>query len=282
MSISELEPGRYRVEFSTLEQGGGFFNKMKSMLSNRPTTSVDLYRIGLAVCSVMARSSERDVDGSLLAWNEYRVYLSRSDYDRLRALQARLQRGLEDRIRQQLDKMKARTVGDPIVRVLVDEETDLPQGVGEVLVAYVVNEALLQPGDGEMTVRVAQPKPAIAGGDRTQRVIEPGLPGGSGATLRWPQGEARVPPGARAQVGRPHAGAPGGFIALTGASNRINSAQFHIETNEEGVVISRPVRSNPVKVGGRNLQPGGRMVITGPSVDIELSNGEMVVTLEIV
>ncbi|MEL6344936.1 MAG: FhaA domain-containing protein [Myxococcota bacterium] len=281
MSVSRIAPGRFRVDFSALEQGGGLFGRLKGLLNADKPAQVDLYGIAQAVCAVMIKSTERDVDGSLLAWNEYKVYLSRIDHERIRVLQDRLQRGLESRIHQQLSTMKARTVGDPVVRVLVDEETDLPQGVGEILVAYVVNDAIAAPQDGEMTVRVNAPQVA-ASGSKTQRVMEPGVAAsGGGLILRWAGGEARIPPGRRAQVGRPHAGAPDNFVALTGASNRINSAHFHLERGDLGMVVSRPVRSNPVKVNGKLLQPGGRLVVSGSTAEIELSNGEMSLTVEI-
>lgn len=287
--ITEIEPGRFRVEFGRLGEGAGLAQRFKAMFTPAAPKTVDLYRIGLAVCGVMAYSSERDVDGALLAWNEFRIYLARADFDRLRALQARLQQGLDQRIREQLETMQARTVGDPVVRVLVDEETDLPRGIGEVVVSYVANEALAPPSDGEVTVRVPSSRPklrpapaastAAGAAGATERVVASEEAGG-GIQLRWAGGAASVRPGQRAQVGRPHDGAPAGFVSLTGATNRINSAHFHIESGAEGVVISRPIRSNPVKVSGRLLQPGGRIVVTDLPAEIELSNGELTVTVE--
>ncbi|MFT4980167.1 MAG: hypothetical protein ACI8S6_006079 [Myxococcota bacterium] len=277
-AISEVGPGRFRVDFSQLGENSNITDRVKAMFSAPAPKTVDLYRIGLAVVGVMAHSAERDVDGTLLAWNEYRIYLSRADYDRLRALQSRLQQGLDQRIREQLERMDARTIGDPVVRVLVDEETDLPRGTGEVLVSYVADEAMAPPGDGEMTVRVPSSRPRLLAA-ATERVVAAESVG-PGLRLRWTGGEATIPTGQRVLVGRPHDGAPAGFIALTGASNRINSAQLHIEGSEEGVVISRPIRSNPVRVGGRLLQPGGRIVVTEHPITVELSNGELTVTVE--
>lgn len=286
--ISEVEPGRFRVDFSRLG-GSGWQGRLKAMFGQSTPRTVDLYRIGLAVCGVMAHSSERDVDGTLLAWNEYRIYLARADYDRLRALQTRLQQGLDLRIREQLEAIDARTIGDPVVRVLVDEETDLPRGIGEVIVSYVANAELAPPSDGEVTVRVPSARPRLkpaptaapaAGTIRVQEDAEAPAGGGPGLWLRWAGGEAQVAPGTRAQVGRPHDSPPSSFVALTGASTRINSAQFHIEGSAQGVVVSRPIRSNPVKVAGRLLQPGGRMVVAELPVEVDLSNGELTVTVE--
>jgi len=277
--ISEVEPGRFRVDFSLLGESSGFTKRLKSLFAQTEPKSVDLYRIGQAVCGVMGRSTERDVDGALLAWNEYRIYLARADYDRLRALQSRLQAGLDQRIRAQLDTMDARTIGDPVVRVLVDEETDLARGVGEIVVSYVANAALAPPADGEVTVRVSQPRPALKPAT-TERVSSAPEPTGPALTLRWAGGSARVPAGQRFQVGRPNPNAPAQFVSLAGASTKINSAHFHIERSEEGIVITRPVRSNPVQVAGRLLQPGGRMVVAEAPVEISLSNGELVVTVE--
>ena len=184
-----------------------------------------------------------------------------------------------------------------MVRVLVDEETDLPRGIGEVIVSYVANAELAPPSDGEVTVRVSSARPRLktpaaptpepasapssaAGTVRVPEAAEEPSGSGVGLWLRWPGGEARVAPGTRAQVGRPHDSPPSGFVALTGASTRINSAQFHIEGSTQGVVVSRPIRSNPVKVAGRLLQPGGRMVVAELPVEVDLSNGELTVTVE--
>ena len=286
MGITQIEPGRFRVEFARLDaaDAGLTGRLMSAFRGRRSTAAVDLFSIGQAVCAVMAQSSERDVDGSLLAWNEYRVYLSRAEHERLRALRERLLVGLEERIRQQLTQMAAHTIGDPVVRVLVDEETDLPAGVGEILVAYVANADIGgAEQDSEMTVRVAAPRPKLrsapaATPGSTERVVDGG--DGSGVVLRWAGGSARVPGGRRVQLGRPHEGAPDGFIPLTGASNRINSAQLYVESGADGVLLARPVKANPVQVGGRLLQPGGQLLVSQLPVEVVLSNGELVVTLE--
>lgn len=285
--ITMLEPGRFRIDFGRLGATGGFTGRFRAMFGGAANKTVDLYRIGLAVTGVMSHSSERDVDGTLLAWNEFRIYLARSDFDRLRALQARLEQGLHQRIHQQLEAMRAETVGDPMIRVLVDEESDLPPGVGEVLVSYVANEKLAPPSDGEVTVRVPSSRPrlrpapqAAAPAESTERVQPVAASAGPGIRLRWAGGSADVHSGHRAQVGRPHDGAPAGFVSLTGATKRINSAHFHIESGADGVLISRPIRSNPVRVNDQLLQPGGRIVVTDLPAAIELSNGELTITVE--
>ncbi|MFT5685390.1 MAG: hypothetical protein ACI8RZ_006341 [Myxococcota bacterium] len=275
MGVSALEPDRFRIEFARLEEGG-LMDRLRGMLSRPAAVTVDPFRVGLAVCEVMGHSTERDVHGRLLAWNEYRVYLSRVDYDRLRPLRSRLSAGLDTIIRKSLADLGAQTVGDPVVRVLFDEEADLEQGVGEIVVAYVDNANIAAPGDSEITMRVrsvAPPRPS----ENTERVGEPE----SAGSLRvvWDGGTALIASGRRVQLGRPHGKPPENFIALSGASNRINSVQLAIENGSDGVVVSRPVRANPVQIAGRLLQPGGRMVLSEAAVEIVLSNGELTVSL---
>ena len=277
MAITAVEPDRFRVEFARLEEEG-LLGRLRGMLRRPAAVTVDPFRVGRAVCAVMERSTERDVQGRLLAWNEYRVYLSRADYDRLRPLQGRLSAGLDTIIRQSLSELQAQTVGDPIIRVLFDEEADLEQGVGEIVVAYVDNSSIAAPTDAEVTVRVRQAAPPIPRApEHTERVGDAVADGG--LRLTWPGGEASIVAGRRVQIGRPHGQAPEHFIALTGASNRINSVQLAIENGADGVVVSRPARANPVQIAGRLLQPGGRMVLSDPAVEIVLSNGELTLSL---
>ena len=80
MAISAVEPDRFRVDFGRLDEDG-LLSRLRGMLSRPGAVVVDPYRVGRAVCEVMSRSAERDVHGRLLVWNEFRVYLSRADYD---------------------------------------------------------------------------------------------------------------------------------------------------------------------------------------------------------
>ena len=169
-------------------------------------------------------------------------------------------------------------MGDPVVRVLFDEEADLEQGIGEIVVAYVENKDIAAPTDAEVTVRVRQltpPAPRLT--ENTERVGDPEVTGA--LRLTWPEGEAFIAPGRRVQLGRPHGQPPEHFISLTGATTRINSVQLAIENGADGVVISRPVRANPVQIAGRLLQPGGRMVLGEAAVEIVLSSGELTLSL---
>ena len=276
MAISAVEPDRFRVEFGRLEDGG-FFGRLRGMLGRPGAVVVDPFRVGRAVCEVMSRSTERDVHGRLLVWNEFRVYLSRADYSRLRPLQIRLSAGLDTIIRKALSDLSAQTIGDPIVRVLFDEEVDLAQGIGEIVVAYVENDNIAAPVDAEVTVRVRQGTPQPV--EHTERVSDASSPGA--LLVSWSGGSAVIAPGRRVQLGRPHPQPPENFIALAGASKRINSVQLAIENGTDGVVVSRPVRANPVQIAGRLLQPGGRMVLAEAAVEIVLSNGELTMSLSL-
>ena len=272
-AITQPEAGRFRVDFARLGQRG-FFARLRELLQPE-SVSVDPYRIGQAVCEVMRQSIEKDVSGNLLAWNDYQIYLSRADHGRLRPLRRRLQQGLDQLIRRELDTLSAQTVGDAIVRVLIDEENDLPRGIGEIVVSYVENSEDRTPKSSEeVTVRVRNRR--ITSPVHTQRVQEPqGTPGEGGLRIQWPGGEGHIAPGQRAELGRPHPNPVGNFIALTGASKRINSRQLAIESAGDGVVISRHEGANPVQIAGRLLQPGRRMTVRSLPVEISLSSGEL-------
>ncbi|MEM6927603.1 MAG: hypothetical protein AAF602_11780, partial [Myxococcota bacterium] len=142
---------------------------------------------------------------------------------------------------------------------------------------------------GGVTVRAgrhaAQPPPTA-----TRRVADPGDPNSTvvddvepsrGLVLAWGEHTAPVTPGLRVVLGRPHPDAAGSFVALHGAPNEINRRHLFIEAGPDGsAVIGRLSSANAVQVNGRLVQPGGQLAVTRLPVEISLSKGALVISLE--
>lgn len=272
--LRKIGPGRFRVDFGRLRHSG-LFGWLRGLL--RPTpVEVDPYLVGWAVREVMLRCPIRSARGQRLVWNEYKVFLSHHDYQILLPLERRLLSGLARVIRETLDHLEADTVGDTVVRILPNEEDDSPAAKSEIVAAFVEDADLAPDRDGEKTVRVARRILPLK--EDTQPMREPLVEGA--LKLRWEGGEALIPPQTKVRVGRPSAKPAERFVPLTGASRRISSFHMTLENAGDAVVIVRPVKANPVQVGGRLIQPGGKLRLSKLPVKISLSNGEMLLDLE--
>jgi hypothetical protein len=86
--------------------------------------------------------------------------------------------------------------------------------------------------------------------------------------------------GLRVTIGRPHDDPGGRFIALAGASSRINKQQAWIEVAGSELRVGRFSTANPVTVNGRLVQPGGEIGVDGDVARIDLSNGELLLELQ--
>ncbi len=274
--LSKSGRDQFHVAFAKL-QHQGVWGLVPGLVRQQPV-EIDPYLVGQAVRFVMHSCESRDVYGRLLIWNEYRVFLAESDYQSLLPLEGRLLAGLDTVIRSTLAELEAETVGDVVVRVLVNDESEAPPGVGEIAVAFVDNASLRPETRGEPTVRVARTSFAAVSHEGTRRVAEPAVAGS--LRLSWEGHEACIAPRRKVKVGRPHAEPPENFVPLTGASQRINSYQLTIENGSPGVVITRPVRANPVQVGGRLIQAGGKLSVAEFPLRISLSNDDLILGLE--
>lgn len=274
-ALTRVEAGRFRVDFAKLRSRG--LSALVSALTRRQPVEVDPYLVGQAVRAAMARCETRGVHGRRLVWNEYRIFLAEEDYRALLPLGDRLRAGLDAVIRRTLEEdLEADTVGDVVVRLLVDEEGGAAQGTGEIVAAFVRDAELSPEVAGEPTVRVERRLPGLLRAV-TRRVGEPPVAGA--LHLSWDRGEARIPPFEKRRLGRPHPAAGGDFVPLVGANQRISSFQLAIENRRHEVVIRRPSGANPVQVTGRLVEPGGRLVVAEFPLEISLSNGELVLRL---
>ncbi len=297
-ALTRIADGRFRVDFERLRPES--LRDAVGRLVKPSPVEIDPYLVGRAIRATMRRCSSRNVGGQPLVWNEYKLFLSPADYDRLRPMTRGIDRELGAVIEDTLAELGADTPGDPVVRILVDDEVELPAGVGEIVAAFVDN-ARLAPGiDGQVTVRMPRSGRAAADGapppggagiftgpNATRRVPEPDRdepPPDRGwrseaLRLEWKEGAAEIAPYRTVEVGRPRPGSPADdFIPLTGAGRRINSRHLEIE-NTHRLVIRRPAAANPVQVDGRLLRPGGRLELEELPAVISLSNGELVLTL---
>lgn len=266
---------QFRVSFAALAQ---------KVIKGQPrgaAVQVDPYLIARAVAEVMAACTFRSAKGTRLLWNEYRVILARADFALVRALQGPLERDLGEALAAEAAASGAELVGELRVSVVYDEADELRAGEGVVRVGFVATAQLPAVEAGELTVRFDAG--ALGGLMKAVGSVETVIVQDSGAAprayrLRWPHGEATLALGATSVLGRPHPGAPAGFVSLTGASAKVNKQQLWLAPVAGGVRVGRLAAANPVHVGGEALAPGEERTVIAP-VEIALSRGELVLTL---
>lgn len=248
---------------------------------------VDPFLIARAIALVMRECSVRSAAGRSILWNEYRMILSRKDFELVRSLQGPLERDLQQVLAQEASARQAELVGALRITVVFDEADELPAGQGIVRVAFVPTDRLVHPGAGEMTVRFDG---AAVAGELVARAPKPPqdtvfvdeATGSTGdrCTVQWPGGEARLEVGATFVLGRPHPEAPARFIALTGAGAKVNKQQCWIALGPSGlgVRIGRLANANPVHVNGQAVAASQEIEAALP-VEISLSRGDLVLTV---
>jgi len=281
-AVTKEAPNRFRIRFQEVASGlkkllgGGFFQ-------------VDPFTIARAIVQVMKAASMRSATGRLLVWNDYRVILARDDFEPLRALQTRVQDELGKVVGEAARRADAELVGDLCVRLIADEGHELPPGEGVIRVEFAPNERLAPARAGEMTIRIdcadivsgevrARAAPA-APSSATETVIvqDPGRR--PAYVLQWPGGAAELPRGVRVILGREHAGAPADFIALRGASERINKQQLWLVAGPAKLTVGRPPGANPVVVDGELVRAGEQIEVVRPELRIDLSRGDLILTV---
>lgn len=260
-------PDRFRVSFAQVRRKGALW----TIFEPKGGVVVDAYAIGQAVVAALASCPFKSVTGQPQVWNEFRVFLSRADHDRLRPIEGSLQKDLGPMLYEELVRLDAVTVGALVVRLLVDDADEVEPGTGILHARHVPDAQAAAPGAGEITVRLdklkpATPLPAMAGT----------VPVGAIA-VRGPGGEIVLRAGARHVLGRGHPGAPADHVAIPGASGKISRRQLALRAEGEQVEIAREPDSNPVSVGGAALAPGQSVTVKLP-VGLLLS-GELELTV---
>jgi hypothetical protein len=265
---------QFRVRFAEIAR------KVVRGFRSGAVVELDPFLLARAVSEVMRACAFRTAKGGRLLWNDYRLILARVDFERLRAFQGRLDHDLAEALAGEAAGTQAELVGELRVSVVFDEANELRPGEGVVRVAFMPTAKLPDVKSGELTVRFDAARlrglMTVAGAVETVIVQDAGV---ASYRLRWPGGEATLTAGEAIVVGRPHQGAPACFVALTGASPKINKQHVVIEPDAAGMVrIARPPAANPVHVGGAALAAGADLTVA-PPVEIVLSRGEIALTL---
>jgi hypothetical protein len=243
---------------------------------------IDPFLIAQAIATVMRECTVRSATGRPIVWNEYRLILSRRDFDLVRPLQAILERDLKLVLAEEARARAAELVGELRITVVFDEADELPLSEGVVRVAFVPTAQLAAPKFGEMTMRldsfaVSGEIAARASGSPTDTVMVDDSTQTTHA-LRWPGGIAHFAGGTTIVVGRPHPEAPARFIALTGAGTKVNKQHFWIAATSTVARIGRFAKANPVHVNGQSIAGGEEVEVPLPA-EISLSHGDLVITV---
>jgi hypothetical protein len=273
LTRDEHDPQTFHIDWPALKAGLNPWKRHRKV-------AVDPFLVAKAIKAVMAECRDRTATGSPLVWNDFAVFLDLTDWSRIKKLEGTLVRDLGGVVEKELQTKKTEMVGPLNVRLVRDESGSVREGAAIVRGDFTETERLAPADPNEMTVRVGRtPRPLVT---PTERVPEGAFAGGASTTglrVEWPRGDAKVPDGSRIVLGRPHKPSSPGFVALTGASTKINKRQLWIEAGAGGVIIGRFSEANPVQVGGRLIQSGGQIAVDRFPLDVTLSNGEMSLTI---
>jgi hypothetical protein len=272
----EQDPNRFHVDWSAVNAGRNPWKR-----ATLPT--VDPFLVAKAIRQVMKQCPHRTATGKPLVWNEYAVFLDLTDWERIKKLENTLTRDLGEVVKKDLGQLKADMVGVLAVRLLRDEGGTVRPGTSVIKVDFSEGDRTVTEDPGEMTIRIGIPVTRAITDLATQHVPEMAAASttdGNGLRLTWQGGATSIAPGVRVVLGRPHPGPAPGFVALTGASSKINKRQVWIEAAEDGAVIGRLSEANPVEVAGRLIQPGGQIAIEQFPAEVTLSGGELSVTVD--
>ena len=276
--IKPLDDNRYAIDFSAVNRPG--LNVMQAIFGAPKAALVDGFAVGQALREVLRDCKDRDVEGRLQVWNDFRLFLNRKDYDSLRRRAPALQHQLAPALEDEVLRLKATYIGTPVLRLHADESGDVEPGHGVLQVDWNANAADgpgAKPVIGEVTVRldkIGAAKPEGAAGSKTLRA--------GSALLRHSKGTAQLVAGVTYIVGRGFPNSGPEHLAITGASPRISRRQLSLQVDENKPVTATVTReagdSNPVSVNGQSLAPGQGLRVQLPA-EIVLS-GEL--TLEII
>ena len=270
----ENDPSIFQVDWSALKAGRNPWKRGRKAI-------VDPFLVAMAVKEVMRQCPNRTATGIPLVWNDYAVFLDIADWTRIKKLEGTLVRDLGGVIEKELAGLKAEMVGPLNVRLLRDESGNVRPGSGVVKPDFTEARKLARPDPSEMTVRVGKAVAHSLTDLPTERVPEMPLQGASsGLRVQWEKGSAMLAGGTRIVLGRPHQPSSPGFVPLTGAASKINKRHLWIEGGGGGVIIGRFSEANPVEVQGRLVQRGGQIAVDKFPVQVDLSNGEMKLTID--
>lgn len=264
--LTREAPDRFRVDFGRVPRERGW-RQLIRVGSGRDAVVVDAFAIGQAVVQALGACPFRNAAGAPQVWNEYRVFLSRVDHDRLRPVEASLQQDLGPMLYQELLRVQATTVGALTVRLLIDDADEVEPGSAMLHARHVPDAQAAPAAPGEMTVRLDKVAVPAATPTTTQRL--------GGALVRSPGGDLPLTDGVRYVLGRAHPEAAPDHLPLPGAPSRVNRRQLSLRLDGDHVEVGRePGETNPVAVNGVALAPGQTTREKLP-VEVVLSGGAL-------
>jgi len=272
LTRDDHDPNVFQVDWTAVRAG-------RNPWKRGQPAAVDPFLVAKAIKAAMKLCPHRTATGAPLVWNDYAVFMELEDWSRVKKLEATLVRDLGGVVEKELANLKAEMVGPLNVRLLRDESGNVRPGLAVLKADFAAADRLAEPDPNEMTVRVGRPAAVPLADPPTQRVTA--VPtDAERLRVQWQQGSTSVPPGSRIVLGRPHRAASPGFVALTGAGTKINKRQLWVEAGGGGVIVGRFSEANPVEVSGRLVQPGGQIAVDRFPVEVNLSNGEMQITID--
>jgi hypothetical protein len=257
-----------------IEQGRGMFEvviheRRRSWFGGEGPAPppMDPATVGAALVAVLDSCRERAVDGRLIFWNEFRVFLNTAEFLHLRPMVDLTVGGLDQLVDERVRERNAVQVGRTVIRLGVDRDEDVPAGTLRVRCERVRDPDIGGDREGEVTIR--------AGRDVKRPNVEHGTHGVADHgpfRLEWPGHSVNLRAGTKVFLGRPHPEAAEPFVALVGADARINSRHVSLEVTPVVVVLQRLPEANPVAVNGGAVQPGGKVEISAFPATVTLSH----------
>lgn len=262
MSIKQdaFDPQKFHVDWDSLSRGFNPFAKPKPL---------DPFLLAKALRAVMEQCTLRSADGSRLLWNRYDVIVEAKTRDHLRGLERLIATELPTAVEEARRALKGGTVGPFVIHILPDEGGHLTRKEA-VIRALCESEKDSDDPEGAITIRFA----------KKGKGVSAVVPQGSSVKVTWAQGDAVVLEGQRVTFGRAHENPPPSFVALKGASSKINSRQVWIEFEGGKVSVGRLSDANPVEVEGREVQAGGHIQVATLPLAVSLSEGEITLRVD--
>ena len=252
-------PDTFLVDFSAVPRKRSFMEAARALGGPAGPIRVDGFALGHVVAAVLATCDFLGVDGKPLVWNEYAVFLSRGDHDRLRPLEDTLHNEVLKLLNQRMVEREASAVGPLTVRLLVDDGDGVAQGHAVLRVRHTKDVANIKVVPGEITMRADRKAPATpADPNRTQRDV--------GLRVQCTEGSISLIEGEKVVLGRSDPDAAADHRAIPGAGARVNRRHIALLVDGNTVVIGRELGANPVSVGDTPLAAGATVKSTLPAV----------------
>ncbi len=243
--------GTFLVDFSKARRSRkGIGKSIESIFVRAPApVTVDGQALAQAIVAVMDACDFTDVQGRAWLWNEYRIFLSRPDHDRLRDVEDALRTDLLSLLNEEIVRRDARMPEGFLVALVVDEGDELNEGRGVLRVRHRKDLAQAPVVPGEITMRADRiAKPAPKAPESTERE--------SGLRVVCEAGSIGLPEGRPMALGRAAPDVGADHLALPGAGPRVSRRHISVTIRGNEAEIVRLPGSNPVEVAGVALAEG--------------------------